>query len=264
MSNSNSKCALLIIDAQKDFCYNTGSLYVPGAENDVKVIGDFIRRNKLNIDYIGLTMDSHQVVDISHPSFWQDKNGNPPSPFTLISVADIESGKWAPRYWANESIKYIKELDAQKEYQHCIWPEHCIMGTDGAAIVDEVMKPVIEWCREGNVFKIVAKGTHPLTEHFGAFRANIEIPGYPETHINMELINELSTYRQVFFAGEAKSHCVANTVKQAIQFPDLAKKMVILEDCMSNVPSFEHLADDIYNDAKAAGVQFMNAKDITL
>lgn len=261
---SRSKIALLIIDAQVDFCYASGSLYVPGAERDVQILGDFIRRNKNEIDDISMTMDSHQVIDISHPGFWQDKNKNHPNPFTQITSAQVDSGEWTPLYWPQEALKYLKDLEAQGEYPHYIWPEHCIIGTAGAAIVDEIMNPVREWCRLGNLFNVVAKGTHPLTEHFGAVRAQIEIPGRPETHINMQLINKLSTFNQVFLAGEARSHCVANTLKQILQFPDLAKRLIILDDCTSNVPGFEHLADAIYDAAKNAGVKFMNASSTNL
>jgi nicotinamidase-related amidase len=80
----------------------------------------------------------------------------------------------------------------------------------------------------------------------------------------MALIKTLEEYETVYFAGEAMSHCVANTLKQAMQFPELAKKFVILTDCMSNVKGFEHIADDIYAEAKALGIKFVASTDITL
>lgn len=86
------KIALLIIDGQFDFCNPQGSLFVQGADTDMVRVGDFIKKNEKRIDFIGLTMDSHQVNDISHPSFWMDKDGNYPNPFTIISVADVLSG----------------------------------------------------------------------------------------------------------------------------------------------------------------------------
>ena len=58
-------------------------------------------------------------------------------------------------------------------------------------------------------------------------------------------------------AGEAKSHCVANSLKQVLdESPDFAAKLIVLEDAMSNVTGFETLADPIYDRAKQMGVKF--------
>lgn len=260
-----TKNALLIIDAQIDFCTPTGSLYVAGAEKDMERLGNFIDKNQSEIDYIGLTMDSHQVIDISHPGFWQDKDGKNPGIYTMITAADVLAGTWAPRFYPKEAIAYIQELEAQGEFPHCIWPEHCIIGSPGAAIMPEIMAAVQSWCRvKGEFHQVVTKGTWPLTEHFGAFRANVPVEGHPETQLNSNLIHKLEKFENVYFAGEAKSHCVANTLRQAMQFPTLAKKFVILEDCMSDVPTLGFLGDATYVAAKALGIQFVKSTDVTL
>lgn len=257
-----NKIALLVIDPQNDFCKPSGSLYVPGAENDMERLSKFISDHKTELSFIGLTMDSHQVIDISHPAFWEDKDGKQPNPFTIITASDIENGKWTPRYAPQEALKYLQELESQGEYPHCIWPEHCIIGTEGAAIVNNLMDSVKEWARQGKFYQVVAKGTYPMTEHFGAFRANVPVAGHPETQLNQNLLQKLETYQKIYFAGEAKSHCVANTLKQAMEFPSLASKLIILDDCMSNVPGFETLADPIYAKAKAMGVKFTTTDQI--
>jgi nicotinamidase/pyrazinamidase len=41
----------------------------------------------------------------------------------------------------------------------------------------------------------------------------------------------------------------------------LAKKLVILEDCMSDVTGFEKIALPIYKKAKAEGAKFVNSTD---
>lgn len=250
----------MIIDAQIDFCDPKGSLYVAGAEADMARLGKFIKSNLNEIDFIGLTMDSHQVIDISHPGFWQDKDGKNPNPFTQITAADVLAGVWAPRFYPQEAINYVQELEKQGEFPHFIWPEHCIIGSPGAAIDPSIMEAVEEWCRvKGEFHQVVTKGTWPLTEHFGAFRANIPVEGHPETQLNAGLINKLERYQNVYFAGEAKSHCVANTLKQAMQFPTLATKFVILEDCMSDVTGLGFLGDPAYAAAKAMGIKFSNS-----
>ncbi len=49
------KNALLIIDAQYDFCHPNGALYVPGAEKDMKKLNGFIGNNSQFIDHICVT-----------------------------------------------------------------------------------------------------------------------------------------------------------------------------------------------------------------
>ena len=136
-----------------------------------------------------MTQDNHNVVDISHPVFWEDKSGNPPPPFTIISTQDVELGIWNPRFEKGKAREYIHKLEQQGEFPHTIWPEHCIIGSRGAAIADEIMEPVKAWARKGNFYELVIKGTNPLTEHFGALRANIPVEGSPETQLNTHLIN---------------------------------------------------------------------------
>jgi nicotinamidase-related amidase len=80
-----TKNALLIIDPQVDFCDPKGKLYVNGAEKDMERVAKFILQNKEKIDYIAITLDSHRPIDISHPAFWQDCDGNHPGPFTIIT-----------------------------------------------------------------------------------------------------------------------------------------------------------------------------------
>lgn len=258
------KNALLLIDVQNDFCDPNGALFVPGAEEDSKRTAEFIEKNGDNLHYISMTQDSHQVIDISHPAFWQDKDGNPPAPFTIIKASEARDGIWAARYNPALALKYLEDLETQGEFPHCIWPEHCIIGSEGAAMYPVVMNAVKAWAAKGHFFQIVQKGEFPLTEHFGAFRAQIPVANIAPTQLNDGLIKTLTNYQNVYFAGQAKSHCVANTLKQAMEFPELAKKLIILEDCMSNVPGFETLADPIYDAAKQMGVRFMKSTDVQL
>jgi nicotinamidase/pyrazinamidase len=247
---------LLIIDMQNDFCRPNGSLYVKGAEKDASRLGIFIMRYRDRLDHIIMTQDNHHVIDISHPVFWEDSNGNQPAAFTEINTDDIEKGTWKPRFEKEKAVEYITKLENQREFPHVVWPEHCIIGSYGAAIVDEIMEPVRIWAREGRCFDVVIKGTNPLTEHFGVLMANVPREDSPETQLNKELIRKLRLFDTVLIAGEAKSHCVANTIRQILNIEGLAKKLVILEDCMSDVTGFETLAQPIYEKAKRKDVRF--------
>lgn len=261
---SPMKTALLIIDMQNDFCNPLGSLYVPGAKNDVRELSAFIAKETAKINHIILTQDNHQVINIAHPAFWQNLQGTEPPPFTNITYNDILEEKWIPRFDPEFSKEYIRKLDTQGEYTHTIWPEHCLIGSEGAAIVPDIMNQVIHWARTGKFCDILIKGTHPFTEHFGAFRANIPVEGAPETQLNHTLIKTLRTFDTILVAGEAQSHCVANTIKQLFDFPDIMKKLIILTNCMSNITNYELIAQAIYDKAVSLGTTLTTTHDITL
>lgn len=281
---SRTKNALLIIDAQNDFCKPGAPLYVQGAEKDNERLAAWIRNNASEIDHISYTLDTHQVNDISHPSIWKDKTGNIVSPHTIIRYQDLLDGKFSTEPGYRQKVeKYIKRLEeiAADETAngiafpilfHYIWPEHCILSTDGAELSKVISDALIFWARQNPYYYYNAwvKGTNPLTEHFGIFQAQVPYNEYPETQLNQDLIKTLEKYDNVFFAGQAKSHCVATTLKQALYLaPNLASKFVILEDAMSDVvvpggPDFGAMAQPIYDLAKQKGVRFETTRSAIL
>ena len=193
------------------------------------------------IDHIILTMDSHRVVDISHPSGWVDAQGSPIGPFTPISHQDILDGKysWALNpQWARD---YTAKLEADGNFQHFIWPEHCIIGTEGHNIDPIILQAVHAWERKrGGIggAEYVTKGSNPLTEHFGAFQAQVPIPNEPSTQPKLSLLKTLQQFTNVMVAGQARSHCVCTSINQILDLaPELAPKLIILTDCMSDVPN---------------------------
>lgn len=258
------KTVLVAIDMQNDFCSPQGALYVPNAEADVANLAAFIEANLHQIDGVVLTLDTHHVVDISHPSFWMDMNGCFPPPYTTISLEDVLEGRWIPRYEAEKAVEYLRKLKEQEEFPHIIWPEHCLIGSEGASIARPLMEVLAVWARTGRYYSAYSKGSNPFTEHFGALKANVPIDDAPETQLNLTLIEELRQYDRIVVAGEAKSHCVASTIKQLCQFPDLIEKAVLLNDCSSNVPNFEKIADPIYRAAEKLGMKSVSSKMLTL
>ena len=254
------KTVLLVVDMQNDFCLPSGSLYVPGAEKDVERLSRLIKEKMTVIDKIILTADEHHVMDIAHPSYWKNKRGEHPAPFTTISWWEVLSGEWIPFGDKDEVIDYLRRLIENEEYKHMIWPEHCLYGSEGAAITPVLMEAVTCWAREGKYYEVVEKGLNPSTEFFGAFRANIPLEGDADTKFNMKLKDELESYDVIWLAGEAKSHCVANTLRQLFDYPEVVRRLVILEDCMSNISGCEDLAIPIYEKAARMGARFAAGK----
>jgi len=263
---NNKSTALLIIDAQYDFCNPKGTLYVPGAEKDVERIAQLIATFGEAINEIFVTLDTHRVLDIAHPLFWEDPNGNTVAPFTLITPDAVKKGKWRPRYSPEYVLEYLETLEKEGEFKHFIWPEHCLIGSRGAALDDTILHALLSWThRTGNDYKAVVKGTNPLTEHFGVFRAQVPIEGAPETQLDHQFISELAAFDQVLIVGEARSHCVATSVKQILMYaPDLVTKVKILTDCMSDVTHWGYLADPIFSEAKEKGIEFTTSREVLI
>ena len=224
-------------------------------------MASLIRRHADRIDHIVVTLDTHHLLDIAHPGFWYDANGQPPAPFTRISADDVEAGRWIPRFAAEKAQKYVHDLEADGQFQHFIWPEHCLIGSRGAALHDTLLDALKNWSRQRDRdYVAVQKGLSPLSEHFGIFRAQVPDPAIPETQLNTALIADLERFDTVYLMGEAKSHCVANSLKQLLEFaPALVPKVVVVTDCMSDVTGLGYLADPIYAEARNRHVRFVES-----
>lgn len=241
MTMEGKRTVLFIIDGQVSFTRRGEALFVEGSEEDTQRTAQFIIRNIDEIDLIVLTMDTHHLVDISHPSGWVDQFGKPIAPMTPISHQDILDGKYSwtlDQAWA---LEYTKQLEAKGKYQHFVWREHCIVGTEGHNIDPILLEAVHAWERKhGGISgaKYIQKGLNPLTEHFGAFSPQVSIPNEQDTQPNSSLLQELNTFDRTIICGQALSHCVGESISQIIDLaPELASKVTVLMDCASNVPN---------------------------
>lgn len=100
-----------------------------------------------SISSVHVTLDSHQRMHIAHGLFWTDADGKPPDPFTLISTADVEGGKWKAVNSEDQgaALKYVHTLDEHGKFQLCIWPEHCIIGSQGHNVTTPVSEGLDAW-----------------------------------------------------------------------------------------------------------------------
>ena len=75
--------------------------------------------------------------------------------------------------------------------------------------------------------------------------------------MNTDLINLLKNFDIILGAGEALSHCFANTMRDVFeQFSaDQVKKFVLLKDATSSVAGCEQMGDDFINEFTAKGMQ---------
>ena len=266
---------LLIIDPQYDFCDPEGSLYVPNAEEDMKRLSRFIREYG-HIDEISITMDTHQYYQIFHKLFWVDKNGNELPDFTEISVEDLLDGRYKtsnPDHmeWAKY---YINKLDQDGKYNLTVWPYHCITGTLGASICEDINEAIKSFATS-KVEKVnyYFKGINSYTEHYSAMKPEVEYHSdfndkslcnvkRPEQR-NTDLLKSMSQADNIYIGGEALSHCVANTINDIIDFDviDLSK-LIVLTDTSSPVNGGEMLSQIFMDRLDILGIKHCKTTDI--
>lgn len=286
------KAHLLIIDPQNDFMdipakkndpigfrvslpdgtelkFRSG-LPVTGALEDMKRTAALVDRIGMKLQKIHVTLDSHHPVDIGHPAFWTDRDGNMPPAMTPISADAIEDGTWSPRIPAlrNRMLDTARRLEAEGKYQIMVWSPHCEIGTWGHNVEDELAASLRKWsiARTRNV-DYVTKGTNVLTEHYGALMAEVPAPEDPSTGLNGRFLEMLQEADIIAVAGEASSHCVKATVEQVAEHigEEHIKKFHLLTDCMSPVPAvtapdgsviidFPQIAEDFKRDMAARGM----------
>jgi len=272
---------LLIIDPQNDFCDPKGALFVPGAEDDMARLSDMIIRLKDKLSDIHVTLDSHHLIDIAHPIFWLTSKGVHPDPFTIISAADVKNGVFRatnPQY-QDRVLEYVTNLESNGRYPLCIWPPHCLIGSRGYAVINNtdpkkpayapLFETLIAWESDFAMVDYVTKGSNLWTEHYSAVQADVPDPQDPGTQLNWPLIETLQKADIVLLAGEAKSHCLANTVVDiANNFgEENIKKMVLLEDATSNVGDppgttmFTDMGEGFVRDMVARGMQVSTTVD---
>lgn len=248
------KRALLIIDPQMDFMNLPGAaLPVEGAMADMARLSSLIRR--VEFDQIMVTLDSHGYFGIERTTFWARKDGLPVTPFQTVTHEMVRSGEFTPvnrddRDWA---LTYTKILETKAKRALMIWPVHCEIGTPGHQIEPGLLAAIHEWeVRRGVSALRITKGQNPKTEAYSAFEA--DVPLGPADELNVSAIERLACNDTIFVAGEASSHCVAETVYSMLNFDSrLARKLVILTDAMSPVYECASLADDMCKKVVALG-----------
>lgn len=282
---TSTKVHLLIIDPQNDFCdipvaeqpadplaagrKLAPALPVTGADEDMKRLAAFIDRAGSKLFDIHVTLDSHNPIAIAHPTWWTNDKGQAPAPFTVITAKDIAAGLWRSRnpLLQERSRQYVEQLESAQRYALVVWPEHCLIGHWGHNVHAAVAQSLDAWARKKlDVVDYVTKGSNPFTEHYSAVQAEVPDPSDPGTLLNSRLIRTLSDADVVIVAGEALSHCVANTVRDiASNFgEDNIRKLVLLTDCCNSVGGFEQLGADFVNEMRARGMKTARSIDYML
>ena len=269
---------LVIIDPQNDFCdlpedycpplpHRSPALPVTGAHADMRRLADFIDRHGKNLTDITITLDSHQRIDISHPTFWQEADGAAVTPFTQIQADDVRNGRYLPRlqHALPKAVSYLEALEKNGRYIHMVWPVHCEIGTWGQNIHADVQRACNRWEETSlkNVEKLI-KGTNPWTEHYSAIQAEVPESNDISTHRNTLFLDRLKTADRILVAGEAGSHCVKATVEHIVEnlSTESSEKFFLLTDCMSPVAGFETQYAEFIFKMGRRGIRTVNTDEI--
>ena len=284
------RLGLIAVDVQNTFCIPDFELFVAGrsgrgAVDDNRRLVEFIYRNLGTISQILPSLDTHHAMQVFHAIWLVDEDGNHPDPYTLVSAADVEAGRYRvnpaiagaldldPGYLERHLIHYTRRLAEGGKYELTIWPYHAMLGSVGHALVSSV--------EEATFFHAIArhsqrefqvKGDNPLTEHYSMLGPEVT-EGPDGDHLatkNRKLIEKLLTFDAVVVAGQAKSHCLAWTVDDLLGDDEvrsrLAERTYLLEDCTSAVVvpgavDYTEEADAAFARYAAAGMHVVRSTD---
>jgi len=200
--------ALLVIDVQ-NFFLPGGSLAVKDGEQVVPIINRIAKA----FSNVVLTQDWHTPAHVSFASSHAGKK-----PFELVDLA------------------YGKQV---------LWPDHCVQGTEGAALSKDLAIPQAEL--------IIRKGFHNAVDSYSAFT---EADGKTTTGLAAYL--QARGITRVFVAGLATDFCVAWT---ALDARKAGLETYVVEDACRGIDTQGSLAK-AWTDMAAAGVKRISSEDI--
>lgn len=159
--------ALLIIDVQNDFCPG-GALPVPEGDRVVPIINRVMKK----FEVVVATQDWHPA---GHKSFASSHTGK--NPYEIINLGGIEQ---------------------------VLWPDHCVQGTWGADLREDL--------EDGPIRAILRKGMNLEVDSYSGFRDN-----------RREYITGLDGYlkalavNHLYLVGLAADYCVYFTAMDGLE-----------------------------------------------
>jgi nicotinamidase/pyrazinamidase len=202
--------ALLVIDVQNCFIPG-GSLAVKGGDEIVPLINQIAKA----FQNVVITQDWHTPDHISFASSHPGKK-----PFEMIKLG------------------YGDQV---------LWPDHCVQGTEGAAVSKDLNIPQAQL--------VIRKGFHKEVDSYSAF---LEADRKTETGLAGYLKGR--GIKRVFLVGLATDYCVAWSALDARRF---GFEAAVIEDACRGIDLNGSVAK-AWADMKAAGVQRVQSSDIAM
>lgn len=290
-TDSSPRIAIFLVDVQNTFCIPDHELFVGGrtgrgAVEDNRRLCEFIYRNLAGVSKIAMTLDTHLTHQIFFSSFLIGEDGGVPPPYTLVSKEDVQKGRWqfnpdiapslglTPEQGQKHLEYYVAELAKSGRFELTVWPYHGMLGGVGHALVSSVEEAVFfhsiaRSCPPDHIIK----GSNPLTEHYSTIGPEVarDAEGQSLASRDRKLISLVQHYDAVIITGQAKSHCVAFTIRDLLtELSELDHKLVqkvfLLEDCTSpvvipGVVDYTQSADEAFKSYQEAGMHLVKSTE---
>jgi nicotinamidase-related amidase len=97
----------------------------------------------------------------------------------------------------------------------------------------------------------------------------VKVPTHPMGELNTSFLNMLNRYDRIYIAGQAKSHCVLETITSIVRYftgqMNIISKIRLLTDCMSPIPhtsvDFDAHTDAKFAEFAAEGIKMLKSTD---
>lgn len=96
-----------------------------------------------------------------------------------------------------------------EKYESRLWPDHCVVGTPGNELVQELDL--------SKVNKIVLKGRDPRVEMYSAFQSPLRDPPLKEAISELASLLTENNIKRVFVVGLAGDYCVKSTAIDSVE-----------------------------------------------
>lgn len=192
-----------------------------------------------------------------------------PKPFQEILNNDLTSGLFEvvknPNFDQEWAESYTKNLEKKNNYKLTIWPEHCIVGSSGHSVVDDLNDALQEWARKNQKsVQYIEKGQNCKTELYSILEAEVEDPEDPSTAFDSDLFSQLKIADRILICGQASSHCVKFTVTDLKRYwaEDDLSRIILLKDGSSPVFNYKTQAEEFISEMKDAGLTVINCEEV--
>jgi nicotinamidase/pyrazinamidase len=202
--------ALIVVDVQNCFLPG-GSLAVKDGDQVIPVINKIAK----SFECVVMTQDWHTP---HHASFASSHSGK--KPFELVDMP------------------YGKQI---------LWPDHCVQGTDGAALSKDLEIPTAQL--------VIRKGFHNDVDSYSAF-----LEADKKTHTGLASYLKERGITTVFVTGLATDFCVAWT---AIDARGAGFAAYVVEDACRGIDTMGSMAK-AWADMDKAGVKKIQSSDLAV
>ena len=124
------KIAVVMVDYQHDFVEPTGTLYVPGSQQDVARFLTWFYTNAHKITSIYASLDTHLPSKSSIAHGGKIRNRARSTALYCHTLDDV-TNRWVPIFQPDWSRHYVQQLQQRAKKDLMIWPYHTMEGTLG-------------------------------------------------------------------------------------------------------------------------------------